>query len=228
MGMFKLFLSFEGRINRATWWLCTGLLMIANLILSMGLNAILVSAMQPQGLTALTRVGAIANGLVALILFYPTLAVGAKRMHDRDRSGWWMVAFIVPIVLLVLLTPFALSANGAVNGGVAVMIVVLMAASIMAIGWNFVELAFLAGTAGDNRFGTPMRLADKFAMPIASDDVEPVKGDWTTSINLAAVETRSDSPASTTAPQPTAPTRKPARQAAQRPQGFGRRTQAAR
>lgn len=33
-----------------------------------------------------------------LILLLPTIAVGARRLHDIDRTGWWQLLWAVPIV----------------------------------------------------------------------------------------------------------------------------------
>ena len=47
--------------------------------------------------------------LVFLTLFLPGLAVGARRLHDTDRSGWWLLIGIIPFVgFIVLLVFFAL------------------------------------------------------------------------------------------------------------------------
>jgi uncharacterized membrane protein YhaH (DUF805 family) len=52
----------------------------------------------------------VADGLVGLLwlgTILPSLAVGARRLHDTDRSGWWLLIGLVPlvggIVLLVLM-----------------------------------------------------------------------------------------------------------------------------
>jgi uncharacterized membrane protein YhaH (DUF805 family) len=31
-------------------------------------------------------------------LFIPSIAVGVRRLHDIDRSGWWWLLWFVPIV----------------------------------------------------------------------------------------------------------------------------------
>ncbi len=69
----------------------------------------------------------IVNGLMgadvpALEVYYslavvlPSLAVTVRRLHDTDRSGWWLVILLVPIVgaivfLLFMATPGGEMAN---------------------------------------------------------------------------------------------------------------------
>ena len=37
-------------------------------------------------------------GLFALIWFWTHLAVFVKRWHDRDKSGWWVLINIIPVI----------------------------------------------------------------------------------------------------------------------------------
>ena len=43
------------------------------------------------------------SGLVSLALLLPALAVGARRLHDIGKSGWWQLLMISGIGLLVLI-----------------------------------------------------------------------------------------------------------------------------
>ena len=47
--------------------------------------------------------GEVINGLVALGLLLPALAVGTRRLHDIDKSGWWQLIMLTVIGLLVLI-----------------------------------------------------------------------------------------------------------------------------
>ena len=83
-------------------------------------------------------------GLLLSLSFFSIVAVTIKRLHDRDKVGWWAVPFIILPGLLSsaasdLVTPFAGS--------------VLYACSVLLLLWGFVELACLRGTDGPNRFG---------------------------------------------------------------------------
>lgn len=41
--------------------------------------------------------------IVVIILFLPSIAVGARRLHDIDRSGWWQFLIIIPVVGWIIL-----------------------------------------------------------------------------------------------------------------------------
>ena len=83
-------------------------------------------------------------GLLLSLSFFSIVAVAIKRLHDRDKVGWWAVPFVILPGLLSsaasdLVTPFA----GAV----------LYSCSGLLLLWGFVELACLRGTPGPNKFG---------------------------------------------------------------------------
>ena len=131
MPISQLLFSFNGRINRAKWWL-TGLAILACMI-----------ALVLIGLAAGALVGL---AIVVLILYIPMLwvglAVGAKRLHDRDKSAWWLLVFyVLPGVLQGI----------AEHTGALSFIFYLVAAGISI--WGIVELGFLRGTDGSNQYG---------------------------------------------------------------------------
>ena len=41
--------------------------------------------------------------LIELLLFLPNIAVQVRRLHDLDRTGWWLWIFLVPLVGAILL-----------------------------------------------------------------------------------------------------------------------------
>lgn len=77
--------SFEGRIGRQTLWL--------RYMLPVIIAAVIVGVI--DGLIGL---GGILVGVFQLAILWPSLAVYAKRWHDRDKSGWWTLISLVPVV----------------------------------------------------------------------------------------------------------------------------------
>lgn len=46
------------------------------------------------------------SGIIGLIFLIPTLAVGARRLHDIDRTGWWQLLYLVPVIGWIALLVF--------------------------------------------------------------------------------------------------------------------------
>jgi uncharacterized membrane protein YhaH (DUF805 family) len=44
--------------------------------------------------------------ILTLALFLPSLAVSVRRLHDTDRSGWWLLFALVPFLGLIVLVFF--------------------------------------------------------------------------------------------------------------------------
>ena len=83
-----------------------------------------------------------------------SIAVGIKRLHDRDKSGWWLLVFyLVPSLLFGIGTLVFFYGVGAeaVGGMIGGGIVYLLGFAVLV--WAFVELGCLRGTLGPNRFG---------------------------------------------------------------------------
>ena len=55
---------------------------------------------------ALNMVSGVASGLFSLITLLTSLAVGARRLHDTNRSGWWQLLLIVPVIGLIVVIVF--------------------------------------------------------------------------------------------------------------------------
>jgi uncharacterized membrane protein YhaH (DUF805 family) len=91
----KRYADFAGRSRRKEYWffvLGTWVVMILLSIIESkaGLSGMVGGAYGP--LTALFYLG----------ILIPMIAVGVRRMHDQDRSGWWIICPIVNIVFLFL------------------------------------------------------------------------------------------------------------------------------
>ena len=45
--------------------------------------------------------------LFSLICLLPSISLGIRRLHDTDRSGWWLLIAFIPLVGLIVLLYFA-------------------------------------------------------------------------------------------------------------------------
>jgi uncharacterized membrane protein YhaH (DUF805 family) len=88
-----LLTSFDGRINRAKFWAAIGVFIAAGVI-AMIIDMLLGTTIQLGGGGQIGVVGLI----VSLASIYCALAVYAKRWHDRDKSGWWSLIVLVPVI----------------------------------------------------------------------------------------------------------------------------------
>jgi uncharacterized membrane protein YhaH (DUF805 family) len=150
--LFFLF-GFGGRINRAKYWLALVLYTVAWLIFAAVAIKLLRVLDKDDPFDFLG--GGLAlwiTGLsLALMVLWSSLATGVKRLHDRDKSGWW--------ILLFWFAPGVLSgaARTAIHGGAGV----LLTLASFAIGvWAIIELGFLPGTRGANFYGPDPLLPD--------------------------------------------------------------------
>lgn len=93
--------SFQGRINRAKYWAFFGLSILFVLLFTL-VSAILAVAFTNAGDPNAGQTASTVLALVELVFFLPylvaTLAIGVKRWHDRDRSGWWILIYLVPVI----------------------------------------------------------------------------------------------------------------------------------
>jgi len=53
--------------------------------------------------------------LYSLVVLVPGIAVSIRRLHDTDRSGWWLLLALVPLVGLVLIWFMAEDSHGGTN-----------------------------------------------------------------------------------------------------------------
>ena len=66
-------------------------------------------------MVAASMLGDVINGIASLALLLPALAVGARRLHDIGRTGWWQLLLRSGIGFLVLLYWWVQPGEGAGN-----------------------------------------------------------------------------------------------------------------
>ena len=81
----RLFFSFRGRVGRQTYW-------------QYAAGPALAFSVLTAEFDLPARMGAFGFTAFGLLLSWVVLAVGVKRCHDRGRSGWFMLANLIPVV----------------------------------------------------------------------------------------------------------------------------------
>lgn len=93
--------DFRGRAGRSElWWF-----LLFAVVLSWSasiVDAVLFAGWTVGEITISGPLSAVTN----LLLLLPFLAVGARRLHDTHRTGWWLVLLLIPCVGLLLLAVF--------------------------------------------------------------------------------------------------------------------------
>ena len=137
--------DFTGRAPRAEYWWFVLAMVIVFVLLTIvesivGLNKMVLGVYGPL------------TTLMWLAVLVPSLSVGVRRLHDTDRSGWWLL-LMVPYgfagVLMVRSMSAAAAAGTAPAFGAAGIFVLIGFVCLILL------LVFycLAGTPGDNRYG---------------------------------------------------------------------------
>ncbi len=92
---FSKYVDFSSRSARSEYWFFTLFTVLVSIATSLVDNIVL------SGMPIL-------NGIATLALLLPGIAVGVRRLHDTERSGWWMLLILVPLVgAIVLIVWFA-------------------------------------------------------------------------------------------------------------------------
>lgn len=80
----KHYADFQGRVGRQEFWMF--------ILFSFGLNVVL-------SILGIDVIGTI----ISLALLAPSLAIGARRLHDTGRSGWWQLLGLIPVIGWIVL-----------------------------------------------------------------------------------------------------------------------------
>jgi uncharacterized membrane protein YhaH (DUF805 family) len=156
--------DFSGRAPRAEYWWFVLAMIVAYVVLSivesiLGIKHIIFGLYGPL------------SALLWLATIVPSIAVGIRRLHDTDRSGWWILLPIVPYCLGFILGGAAMmgAASGSPAGmmaGAGIAGLFLIIGMICAI--LLLVFMVLPGTPGDNRYG-PNPYGEGGGTPVAAE-----------------------------------------------------------
>lgn len=142
----KTFLfGFEGRINRARYWQALLIYAGATIVFAVALF-IALNMLDPSDRTSLLGVLPVLVLAVPMIVVsvWSGMATAIKRLHDRNKSGWWVIPFLIAPGVLDKVADRMGAGNGATALG--------LLSAVIGI-WGLIEMLFLRGTPESNRFG---------------------------------------------------------------------------
>lgn len=83
---FKKYAEFNGRASRSEyWWFALALFLLSLVLAAVSMTLV---------------------NLFSLATLLPSLAVGARRLHDTDRSGWWQLLYLIPVIGWIVMIVF--------------------------------------------------------------------------------------------------------------------------
>ncbi len=97
---FKNFAKFEGRTQRRGYWYFT----LINFLIGIAANIVDYILASTIGIAFVSMI----YGLVVII---PSLSLGARRLHDIGKSGWWQLLGLIPLIGAIVLIIFFATAS---------------------------------------------------------------------------------------------------------------------
>ena len=85
---FSNYVNFSGRACRSEYWYWILFIIIADIV-----AAIIDQALGIQLVT----------GLFGLVTIIPNIAIAIRRLHDLDRTGWWILLGFIPLIGWIIL-----------------------------------------------------------------------------------------------------------------------------
>ena len=177
--------SFKGRINRAKLWLALlvilcWMIFLGGLVVAIGslsggaksfgfrINDVFL-ILDPETYRSLSNADLVplfAKVIGAPLFAWAYLATSIKRLHDRDKSGWWIIPFFVAPSLYNQFEDRLGNSNLLLLPGLAAFVFLL---------WGFVEMYCLKGSRKTNRFGpSPLQPIDTRPRWEQSHEIEMV------------------------------------------------------
>jgi uncharacterized membrane protein YhaH (DUF805 family) len=153
----KQYADFGGRARRKEYWMYTLFYNIFAMALLILCNV--------SGLFAIFYL-TYAGGM-----FLPSLAVAVRRLHDTDRSGWWLL-LVTPYVFAVLLSVVGAIQEASPDGAIMILVILCSFLGLAGAIWLFV-LLITKGQASDNQYGEDPK-QDKIEFYQTSQPVAPV------------------------------------------------------
>ena len=89
---FSNYVNFSGRAQRSAYWWWALFYFIVLIVAE-----ILASVIFGSPVLYL---------IITLALLLPTIALGVRRLHDTDRSGWWLLIAFIPLIGAIVLIVF--------------------------------------------------------------------------------------------------------------------------
>ena len=160
----KRYADFSGRSRRMEFWMWQLFQIIVYFVVIILVMVAGGGAMMTGDPTALAAAG---GGIMIIILLYglyvlgvliPSIAVAVRRLHDTNRTGWWVLAPIAPYILMILAGVMVAASPD--SAGVAGVLALVCLLAVIVLGLVLLVFYFLEGTKGPNQYGPDPKAPD--------------------------------------------------------------------
>ncbi|MCX7299391.1 MAG: DUF805 domain-containing protein [Rhodobacterales bacterium] len=103
---FGKYVTFSGRAARSEywWWILFYVILLSLAAAIDGLiNPASLTVEQAPGSYGVYSTGGPVLLIAILLIILPTLAVAVRRLHDIDKSGWWILISLIPLIGSIVL-----------------------------------------------------------------------------------------------------------------------------
>ena len=100
LAVLKKYAVFSGRAGREEYWYFA----LFNLVIGIALAFVDFSIAYSQPAAGSVTL----SGLYSLFVFIPSIAVSVRRLHDTNRSAWWLLIILLPLIGLLIFLVFML------------------------------------------------------------------------------------------------------------------------
>jgi uncharacterized membrane protein YhaH (DUF805 family) len=157
----RRYAEFSGRSRRMEFWMWVLFQFLLGCVFLVGIFSLAGSALlsgdpgQAMATGGAAMILVLLWLLVSLAFLVPNLAVTVRRLHDTNRSGWWIMLYWGPYLLSMFTAPAMLAMSSSDPGSLAAFGGASLAISgLMTIGCLvLLVFMFLDGTPGPNAYG---------------------------------------------------------------------------
>ena len=131
----RRYAEFSGRSRRKEYWMFTLFMLLVSVALMAIEMAVGIAEMFGEG-------GGPLSLIFSLATLIPGISVSVRRLHDIDRSGWWLLGPFIPLIFVGFAVATQLTWLVGIAGGLALIGILIL-----------LVFAVKDGTKGPNRFG---------------------------------------------------------------------------
>jgi uncharacterized membrane protein YhaH (DUF805 family) len=146
---FKKYATFSGRSRRQEYWMFFLFNIIISVVLAL-LDQLLGLKLTSEGINNTGVLGVI----YSLATFVPGLSIAVRRLHDTNRSGWFLLLPIAPYILVIL---------GLILRGFGSILIIIGGLAVLGLAILLIVWLATEGTSGENQYGSDPKGTNGFS-----------------------------------------------------------------